>query len=395
MKYFIPIKTLLLASIVSVLFCSITVAETEIFGYFESEIDGLAFQDQTYGYGYNKLRIDLTSKPQNNLSVHANINVQQFFGQTTWDLLDFFPAHIRENELSDINSFPMSISDTLYLDNAYIKLHFNQFDITAGRQPISLGVGYSWNPLDVFNQKELTDPTYEQTGVAAFRLEKGLGSRTMFDLIIAPDDTLEGSPIFTQLKTGLGNFDFHIALGTMLWQRNQTDVDSLTSSKIYNRRNIIGGAVVGEIATVGVWSECALNLIKDGEDFTELVIGFDYTFTTGTYLLTEYFYNSFGKMNSEELKFNDYMSYMAGNQHSLMQNYLFNFLNHPLTGYVTIGGLVITNLSDGSMAVGPMLDWNVLEDVNLSFMVNASAGPDNSEFDAQGWGGRLRLRAHF
>jgi len=72
----------------------------------------------------------------------------------------------------------ITFSDRTFLDNAYLKLSLKAFDLTVGKQQISLGTGYVWNPTDVFNIKDPLDPTYEQPGHNALRVDVALGNNT-------------------------------------------------------------------------------------------------------------------------------------------------------------------------------------------------------------------------
>jgi len=56
----------------------------------------------------------------------------------------------------------------------------------VGEQQISLGTGYAWNPTNIFNVKDLPDPTYEQPGHTALRADLPVGERGEAVLIYAP-----------------------------------------------------------------------------------------------------------------------------------------------------------------------------------------------------------------
>ncbi len=45
-----------------------------------------------------------------------------------------------------------------------------------------------------------------------------------------------------------------------------------------DERTLFGGAIVGELAGAGIWLEGAWNQLENQDDFTEVVIGTDYTF---------------------------------------------------------------------------------------------------------------------
>ena len=94
---------------------AIVFAQDDIFGYYESEYDHIQLTNKSYNFGYNKLRIDLESRPSDQVMIAGNINFQLYHGKTDWDLIDFVPESISAN----IGSSSFSLQDTLILDNIY------------------------------------------------------------------------------------------------------------------------------------------------------------------------------------------------------------------------------------------------------------------------------------
>ena len=226
--------------------------QTNFFGYFESEFDQLKFADQKYNYGYNKLRLDFEAHPNDAVTIGTNVNIQKYFDNISWNLLDFLPSDIWRPifqpegypEEMWITEFPIALLDTFYLDNVYLKAGFEHFDLTVGKQQISLGTGYAWNPIDIFNSKQLLDPTYEQTGVNAVRGEIPIKGRTSVDVILSPEKDWKESAKMLQLKTGLGRFDLHGTIGQYTWERIVFDPTQFLLSIQKIERTLIGGAVV-------------------------------------------------------------------------------------------------------------------------------------------------------
>ena len=107
-------------------------AQTEFFGYFETEQDMAKISGNNYNYGYSKLRLDMVAYPAESVTVGANLNIRRFSGQKTWNVLDFLPKRIWEPVFGDTGEFPITLADTLYLDNVFIKLNFPLFDIPSG-----------------------------------------------------------------------------------------------------------------------------------------------------------------------------------------------------------------------------------------------------------------------
>lgn len=374
---------------------SLLIAQTDFFGYYEGEFDQLKFANQTYNYGYNKLRLDFEAHPDDAVTIGANINIQKYFDNISWNLFDFLPSNIWQPTFGTEAEFPIALLDTFYLDNIYLKAGFEHFDLTIGKQQISLGTGYAWNPIDIFNTKQLLDPTYEQTGVNAVRVEIPIKGRTNLDVILSPGTDWKESVKMLQLKTGVGRFDIQGTIGQYTWKRTNFDLNKFAINKLKDERTLLGGSIVGELAGAGIWIEGAWNKMENSDDFSEVVIGTDYTFENSLYIIMEYLHNENGVSNGDNLDINNYLQYFMGETHSLMQDYLFGFINYPLNDFIQIGLLGFGNLNDKSAALNPQILWNLFQDVDLTIMYSHFIGDDNTEFGVQDWGWRIRLRGYF
>lgn len=378
-------------------------AQVDIFGYYEGEFDQAKMMNTTYNYGYNKLRLDIEGTPDANVTIGANLNILKYDGSTTFNLFDFLPESIWKPVFQPdglpqeywIAELPFTFADTLYLDNIYLRANFDKFDLTLGKQQLSLGTGYAWNPIDIFNFKQLLDPTYEQTGVNAVRIEVPFGSRNGLDMIYSPNIDFENSAKMVQLKTGIGSFDIFGTLAQYNWSRTGFNSSTFTMGNITDERLLIGGALVGEIAGVGVWAEGAINQLDFNDDFNEIVVGADYTFTNGLYILMEYLYNENGSAGFAEVDMNRFLQYFNGEVHSLMQQYVFNYINYPLSDLVQLGFVNFANLDDQSIAINPQITWDAFQNVSISLMGNYFIGNTDTEFGLQDWGWRIRIRGYF
>ena len=386
---------------------TLLLAQPEFFGYFESEADVMQLGTENYSFGYNKFRLDIEARPNDNILIGANISAQSYWGQSTWDILDFIPDFGYPSDY-EIN---VVLRDTLLLDNIYMKISFPLIDITLGRQQISPGVGYAWNPTDIFNSKALLDPSYEQAGIEALRLDIPIGNRSSLIAILQPEAEIDRSTQQYILKTGLGSFDF--SLSASLQERVDYTLPILGDMDIKKRR-MLGGSVIGELMGWGLWGEVSTNNLEmespfepyeysplfpliplPDQTFTEYVLGTDYTFDNSLYFLAEYFHNGFGLAQKEDLSPVDYFATLGGASHSLMQDYAFLYAMHPTYDFVTLSTLVFANLNDNSFTFAPQLDWNAFEDTNISLQGSLFWGDDDTEFGLQDWGLRLRVRSDF
>ena len=363
----------------------LTFAQVDIFGYYESEYDYLQLQNSDYNFGYNKLRLDLESRSSDQVLIAGNINFQLYHGKTDWDLIDVIPNSIG----TDIGSLSFSLKDTLFLDNIYLRTSFSKFDLTIGRQPLSLGTGYAWNPLDIFNRKELMDPTYEQPGINALRMEIPMDLDGIhLDAIITPDSTWEMSTKMIQIKKGLGRFDISL---NGAYQHHL--VPNTEADYPYDQVYFAGGAFVGEFWEFGLWGETLWSLDVD-DNFGEVVLGTDYTLNNGLYLMCEYLHNSLGA-DKDDLQFDHYMYNYSGETHSLMKNYIFAVGMYNVTDYIASSMVVFGNLDDNSYILAPQIDWEVFEDVTVGVWVSQSIGDKDTEFGIQNRAVRFRIRAYF
>ena len=372
------------------------ISQTDFFGYFETEMDQMRYGGVDYSFGYNKVRLDLEVSPIEEAIFRANFTTQLYHGQRQWDLFDFLPDPVTSPLVEGgIEEFPFILQDTLFLDNAYLKLSFAAFDFTVGKQQLSLGTGYTWNPLDIFNTKELLDPTYEQTGVNAIRFEVPLADRFLMDVIVSPVKDWSSSARLIRGKLGLGRFDLTATVGTYEWDLTGFDPSTLQLLTVKETRQMIGTALVGELLGWGLWWEGSWISVKDKNDFPEYLIGLDYTFDFSTYFLVEYYHNGVGVREKDHLQMGDYFSYLSGQSHSLMQDYLFLLLNHPLTDLLSGGLFGIVNFNDNSAIVSPMIDYSLFENVNLNLLFSKAWGDADSEFGLQDFGVRIRMRTYF
>ena len=374
--------------LIIVLFPVIAFTQVDIFGYYETEYDHIQLANKSYNFSYNKLRLDLESRPGENVKISANINFRLFNGKTEFNIFDFLPMDSGEINGETISSLSEPLLDEMYLDNIYLRTSLQLFDFTIGKQPISLGTGYAWNPLDIFNQKDLIDPTYEQAGINALRMEIPIMNWGTLDIIIEPDSTWDMSSKLIQLKSSLSSFDFSLNGGNQYHL-----IPSGESSYAYDDVFFGGGSFVGEFWEFGLWGETLWSLDADN-NFGEVVFGMDHTFNNGFYLMAEYFHNSLGA-EKNKVTFDHYLYNFSGETHSLMQNYFFAMGMYNLTDYISGSLFIYGNLDDQSFILAPQLNWDAFEDVTLGALVSQSFGENDSEFGIQDLALRFRLRTYF
>ncbi len=367
--------------------------ELDIFGYFEPQFILLYREGQSYQMNSDKLRVDLQSSASN-VEFGADLIYNLYYGKKNWNILDFFSEEIR-NEVPEAMQyyFLVEFKDTLYLDNVYVRMSNSKIACTFGKQQISLGTGYFSNPIDVFNFKDALDPTYEQTGYNGARLDIMLRDRTSVMLLYSPiEGGWKDSGKLFRLKVGLGHFDF--AVTGYEFQDHLTDFYSLPGTR--ERRRLAGLEFVGELFGLGFWGEGAYNFMETSDDFYEFLLGTDYTFESGLYVLLEYHRNERGKARYEDYNINDWLRFYLGENKTICQDQIYAMVSYPFTDLINLQLLSIFSVDDGSAAVVPVIDYNIFENVDLNIMGNVFTGGEGKAYNSRlGNGFIIRARVYF
>jgi len=395
------VKWVVILGMLAVMVTSLVAQEkVELFGYYESQILGTQLKGEFYQLFTNKLRVDLKSELSENITFAANFDYINYLGKTEWNVLDFLSDDVTSTIPEDMLSFyTIAFSDEVFLDNAYIRFSFKSFDLTVGKQQISLGTGYVWNPTDVFNIKDVLDPTYEQPGHTAVRVDVPLSSSYTLTALYSPEETWEKSTKLFQLKGNISRFDLHLIAVERIWpfhDYTEFDYENMNFLDVSEKRKMLGGSTVGELLGLGVWAEYAYNWMLQSDDFYELVVGADYTFDFQTYVMMEYYRNTLGKSDYKDYDINDWMRVLAAEQKALCRDQAYIFAQHPATDLLNIGLQAVYCISDNSVTFVPTLMYSLSDNVEVYAYLNFNLGKEGTVYSKNmGNGGLIRLRAYF
>ena len=367
--------------------------QVELFGYYEPQYLGINLRNEYSQLFSNKLRVDLASTPADNVKFAANFDYITYQGKTVWNLLDYIPGSISRSVPPEmIPGFDFIYGDTIFLDNAYLKIALPTFDITIGRQQISFGSGYVWNPTDLFNFKDYADPTYEQPGHDAIRIDLPVGSRYGFNAMYLPEGNRELSGKLLRFKGGFFHFDYAFTYIERQWQL----FDFTFSQPVDDNRRLFGGEFTGELFGLGIWGEYGYNTLEPLDDFREIVLGTDYTLDNGTYLMAEYYYNGLARSDYVNYDLNDWMRFFMAESRSISRDNLYMYIDYPLTDLIHVNNSAVASLPDMSLALISGLNYSLYTDVELTVFVNIYTGKEGTAYNSDlGTGGIARLRVYF
>ena len=375
-------------------------AQVDLFGYYEPQFMGAAVKGDFLQLFSNKLRMDIKWDTLENITFAANFDFLTYHGKKTWNILDFLPDDVISPVPEEMKSlYILPFEDRIFLDNAYVRFAFKAFDLTVGKQQISLGTGYVWNPTDVFNIKDPLDPTYEQPGHNGLRVDVPLGAAAMLTALYSPDDDFKSSAKMVQFKTRLARFDLTLIGVETTWRFHdytRFDYSMMNFAENPERRRLLGISTAGEILGLGVWAEYAYNWMEKTRNFMELVAGWDYTFDSQTYIMMEYYRNTLGRSRSGSYDLNDWMRLMASEQKTVSRDQIYALASHPATDLLNAGLSTLWSLSDGSFVLIPTLEYSFSDNVVITVYLNINFGREGTNYAKNlGSGGMVRARIYF
>jgi hypothetical protein len=374
--------------------------DLDVFGYYEPQYAG-TWTGETYRHLMsNRLRVDLKSKVVDNVEVGADFVGLLYHGTKLWNLLDFMPSAVAKSVPEVLRPlYVLPFADRFYAGDVYVRLSCRRLAVTVGKQQLSFGTGYFANPTDIFNTKDAFDPTYEQPGRNALRLDAQPWNRVNVTGLLAPGADWQGTTKLIRAKAGFGHFDLSV-LGAE-FEHTTTDFDSIDPATSWflqtaDLRRMAGTDIVGQAWEIGLWAEGAYFMPGTGEDWYELIAGVDHTLDCGLYLMAEYHRNTQACTDWQEYDLNDWLRSAFGETRSLARDQAYGLARHQLTDLLGIGLMGIASINDGSFALVPIVDWNLFENVDLTLMANVLIGDEGKAYGSTlGSGGFLRCRVWF
>ncbi len=373
--------------------------ELEFSGYYENQLTVQELRDETFLQDYNKLRLDLSAEVSENVSFNGDYIYRTFHGETEFNAFDFLPDGVIEDYADEMGAsedslrpeFAFEYEDENFLDNAYVTIYLQKATIRVGKQQLPWGSGYTWNPTDIFNQKNILDPTYEKPGVEAYKLEVPFGEEGMLTGILSSGDDWEASTKAAKVKQHFLGFDLSISFV----EKQQEDFDYFSFTESVERRRLYGGDFSGEILGLGFWGEGAHNQMEDSDDYGQYLVGLDYTFQSEFYLMVEYYRNENGETDADAYDINDWMRLLDADGENLAQDYVFLGQRYPLTELLNWSNYVLFNINDGSGIVYPWFGYSFNDNTELNLVGLIPWGEKETEFGESGVGGFFRIKIYF
>jgi hypothetical protein len=269
-----------------------------------------------------------------------------------YDLVDHEGYNLREN-----------------LDWAFVALSHGPLTLTVGRQPITIGRGKIWKPLDLFATFALTEVDTEyKPGADALRVDWTAAEQTTLSLIASAgvwnsahnqeDELLTGSALALRGKQVLSFGEVGFLAG------------------LIRRDVVIGLDVVWDLGRFDIYGELALHALFD-ESLTpaqperepivpRVLLGATFKPTAKLTLSPEVFYNGFGEWDA-----GDYLGVglsdrvAMGEMYNLGRVYVAGMALWEVHPLVTVNGGLIINPLDPSGLVSLGLNYSLASNMVL------------------------------
>ena len=134
----------------------------ELTGYYENTLQAdYTSETKVQLLDASKVRLDFDGFIADGLDVTGNVNFILSLGAIDRHLGPYLPSSVMDElEAAGVPGTFSLDRARLYVDNLFVTWTPGAMRIRAGKQQLSWGPGYSFNPTDLFHRKNLVDPTY-------------------------------------------------------------------------------------------------------------------------------------------------------------------------------------------------------------------------------------------
>jgi hypothetical protein len=355
--------------------------QLDLHGYFEHTLQGVVGRgvEKTEAglLDASKLRLDLASVSEEGWGFRGNVNFVNRQGALEFDISPYVPSSVRRDleEAGAPTTFHLENS-RIWLDNAFLFWTKDGFRVRMGRQQLSWGSGYGYNPTDLFHIKDPLDPTYEKEGVGALRLDYRWGIGGESGLIVVPGKDARHSGLAVRLGTHLEQLGYDMVV-TLHQVQDSTGLDRTTLLPRHQQRRAVGFDVSGSVAGLGVWMEGNQNFMEEERDFLRIVVGLDYTAENGTYLMAEALFNGRAERR-KPYPMEDWLSSLLSGE-PVGPWWILTGARRDITALSSIE-LFLFSAPDGSFALNPRLEISVAQNAELTIYGGFTVGSEEGSF---------------
>jgi hypothetical protein len=370
-----------------------TAQQLDVSGYYENmlQLDYVA-NSKLQALDASKFRLDGALLIGRVLEVRGNVNFIFSLGQLRRSIAPYLPPSVADAlQAAGIPDTVEVDRARLFVDNLFVTWVPGSLRIRAGKQQLSWGRGYSYNPTDLFHRKTLVDPTYEKEGVTALRADYRWGIGGQISLIGAPKSDLSHSGYALRAGTHVSQIGYDVAV-TAHQVSDSTALDPATLAPVTQQRRALGLDFVGALFGLGVWFEGNYNWMEFEADFVRFVMGTDYTFNDGTYVMLEALYNG-RSPRKPPYPIDDWLANLLYGE-PVGRGWILAGMRRDISDFWS-ANLYVFLSPDGSALINPRLDASLAQNVDLVLFGGITLGDDEGSFPSDLVSAVGRLTVYF
>ena len=342
------------------------------------------------------LRLNTRYYATQNLTAGLELRFRTFYGESAYKIPNYRELIQTERDFVELDFYLWETKYSigyLEVDRLFLDFVKDDFQVTVGRQRISWGTCWVWNPTDLFNPLEVLDFDYEERPATdAIRVQYYTGPVTKIEVSYKPAN----NP-YDQILAGL-------------FSLNKWDYDFNFIGGMKYKRWLAGFSWAGDIYGAGFRGEVLVSQSPDSTDsifpyqqypqlnissdkpISSLALSGDYTFPNTFYIHTELLYNNIG-VTANTLLYQPEASslgLLTAARWSIFQEFAYDIT--PLLRGTLFG---IYNPNDKSYVIVPSLSYSVITNLDLYFVAFFFEGAPLTEYGEYGTTIYARIKYSF
>jgi len=313
----------------------------------------------------NQLHNRLNFKWQPNTSITAAMEFRTrfyYYGSDT-NMTSYYEVFEQDAGVVGLSKNIVSGSNYLLnisVDRLWIDYSKNKWQFTLGRQRINWGQCFVWNPNDLFNAYNYLDFDYvEKPGSDALRVQYYTTETNKIELVIKTDSS--------DKPTVAGLYRFN------RWNYDIQLISGITSDDDF----VIGVGWAGQLAKGGLRGEVSYFMpeqeIFEGDGTISASAGWDYMFKNSLFMQLECLYNG-NKQDSTAFNILENNAFRISAKNPFLSDFsYFASVSYPIMPLLNGSLSTILNPHNKVYILIPSLDFNVLQDLDLSFIAQIIA----------------------
>ncbi len=244
-------------------------------------------------------------------------------------------------------------------------------DLTLGRQAVGWGLGRFFAPLDLFAPMSPTDlDREERRGVDAARLTLALSPTAFLEVVAVAGSERgpDGDPVPAWEPSALA----------WLLRAEAWGVDFMLVAGKLGRDRVVGAGVSGQLLGVTLRGEATATELDSGQRFARATAGIELGTSFNLTAIVEYHYNGLSVLDPADylaLASRHASRFASGQASALGPHYLAAALAWQPGPWGALSLVYVQNLTDGSLTLGPSVEYVLADEVRLAAVALVPIGP--------------------